>query len=89
MPKVKFTWFDGGHKPERPKGMKPGTNLGNWGGGAIFHGTKGTLVCGTYAMDPIIIGREDNPPAVTNELRRVETSHEMDLLIESYKNLGF
>jgi len=78
MPKVKFTWFDGGHKPERPKGMKPGTNLGNWGGGAIFHGTKGTLVCGTYAMDPIIIGREDNPPAVTNELRRVETSHEMD-----------
>ena len=78
MPKVKFTWYDGGHKPERPKGMKPGSNLGNWGGGAIFHGTKGTLVCGTYAMDPIIIGREDNPPAVTNEIRRVKTSHEMD-----------
>ena len=78
MPIVKFTWYDGGHKPERPKGMKPGTNLGNWGGGAIFHGTKGTLVCGTYAMDPIIIGREDNPPAVTNEIRRVKTSHEMD-----------
>ena len=78
MPKVKFTWYDGGHKPERPKGIKPGTNLGNWGGGAIFHGTKGTLVCGTYAMDPIIIGREDNPPAVTNEIRRVKTSHEMD-----------
>ena len=78
MPKVKFTWYDGGHKPERPKGMKPGKNLGDWGGGAIFHGTKGTLVCGTYAKDPFIIGREDNPPAVTNELRRVETSHEMD-----------
>jgi len=78
MPKVKFTWYDGGHKPERPKGMKPGTNLGNWGGGAIFYGTKGTLVCGTYAMDPIIIGREDNPPPVTNEIRRVKTSHEMD-----------
>jgi hypothetical protein len=78
MPKVKFTWYDGGHKPERPKGMKPGMYLGNWDGGAIFHGTKGTLVCGTYAMNPIIIGREDNPPAVTNELRRIETSHEMD-----------
>jgi hypothetical protein len=78
MPKVKFTWYDGGHKPERPKGMKPGKNLGDWGGGAIFHGTKGTLVCGTYAKDPFIIGREDNPPAVTNVLRRVETSHEMD-----------
>jgi hypothetical protein len=58
--------------------MKPGMYLGNWDGGAIFYGTKGTLVCGTYAMDPIIIGREDNPPAVTNELRRIETSHEMD-----------
>lgn len=78
MPKVKFTWYDGGHKPERPKGMKSGKNLGDWGGGAIFHGTKGTLVCGTYAKDPFIIGREDNPPPVTNELRRVETSHEMD-----------
>jgi len=54
-----------------------------WAGvAAIFYGTKGTLICGTYAMEPFIIGREDNPPSVTNELRRIpkamEGGHEMD-----------
>jgi hypothetical protein len=80
MPAVEFTWYDGGLKPDRPEGLKPGMYPGDqrgWGG-AIFHGTKGTLICGTYAMDPFIIGREDNPPPVTNELRRIETNHEMD-----------
>jgi hypothetical protein len=84
MPPVKFTWYDGGLKPERPEGLKeglyPGDQMG-WGG-AIFYGTKGTLICGTYAMEPFIIGREDNPPPVTNELRRIpdamEGGHEMD-----------
>ncbi len=80
MPAIEFTWFDGGLKPDRPEGLKPGMYPGDqqgWGG-AIFHGTKGTLICGTYAMNPFIIGREENPPPVTNELRRVKTSHEMD-----------
>ena len=84
MPAVRFTWFDGGLKPERPEGLKPGMYPGDqrgWGG-CVFYGTKGTLVCGTYAMEPFIIGREDNPPSVTNELRRIpnamEGGHEMD-----------
>ncbi|RUA32258.1 MAG: gfo/Idh/MocA family oxidoreductase [Bacteroidetes bacterium] len=84
MPAVEFTWYDGGLKPDRPEGLKdgwyPGDQMG-WGG-AIFYGTKGTLICGTYAMEPFIIGREDNPPPVTNELRRIpkamEGGHEMD-----------
>ncbi|MCX2719914.1 Gfo/Idh/MocA family protein [Lentiprolixibacter aurantiacus] len=82
MPAVEFTWYDGGLTPERPEGVKPGTYLGDNGGGAIFYGTKGTLICGTYAMNPYIIGREDNPPPVTNELRRIPDAmnggHEMD-----------
>ena len=82
MPAVQFTWYDGGLTPKRPEGLKPGVFLGDWGGGAIFYGTKGTLICGTYARDPFIIGREDNPPRVTNELRRIpnamEGGHEMD-----------
>lgn len=84
MPAVEFTWYDGGLKPDRPEGLKPGMYPGDqmgWGG-AIFYGTKGTLVCGTYAMDPFIIGREDNPPATTGELRRIPNAtdggHEMD-----------
>ncbi|UOY08384.1 Gfo/Idh/MocA family oxidoreductase [Muricauda sp. SCSIO 64092] len=82
MPAVQFTWYDGGLTPKRPEGLKPGVFLGDWGGGAIFYGSKGTLICGTYARDPFIIGREDNPPRVTNELRRIpnamEGGHEMD-----------
>ena len=71
MPPVEFSWYDGGLLPNRPDGLKPGKSPGDWGGGAIFYGTKGTLICSTYALDPFIIGREDNPPSVTNELRRV------------------
>ena len=82
MPSVEFTWYDGGLMPERPEGMKPGEHLGDWGGGAVFYGTKGTLVCSTYAANPYIIGREDNPPPVTNELRRIPDAmnggHEKD-----------
>lgn len=82
MPAVEFTWYDGGLMPNRPEGMKPGDHLGDWGGGAIFYGTKGTLVCSTYAANPFIIGREDNPPPVTNELRRIPDAmnggHEKD-----------
>lgn len=84
MPAVEFNWYDGGHKPQRPEGLKPGMYPGDqmgWGG-AIFYGTKGTLICGTYALDPFIIGREDNPPATTGELRRIpdamDGGHEMD-----------
>ncbi len=82
MPAVEFTWYDGGLMPNRPEGMKPGEHLGDWGGGAIFYGTKGTLVCSTYAANPFIVGRENNPPPVTNELRRIPDAmnggHEKD-----------
>ena len=82
MPAVEFNWYDGGLMPQRPEGIEPGEPLGDWGGGAIFHGSKGTLICSTYAANPYIIGRKDNPPAITNELRRIpkamEGGHEMD-----------
>ncbi|MDX1313943.1 MAG: Gfo/Idh/MocA family oxidoreductase [Eudoraea sp.] len=82
MPAVEFTWYDGGLTPDRPAGVKPGTYLGDNGGGAIFYGTKGILICGTYARDPYIVGRENDPPKVTNELRRISNAmnggHEMD-----------
>jgi predicted dehydrogenase len=78
MPAVKFTWYDGGLMPERPEGLAEGKMMGDGGGGAMFVGTKGTLICSTYARDPYIIGREENPPVVEQQLRRVLTSHEMD-----------
>lgn len=92
MPAVEFTWYDGGLKPNRPEGLKPGMYPGDqrgWGG-AIFYGTKGTLICGTYAMDPFIIGREDNPPPTTGELRRIPNAlnggHEMDWVRAAKEN---
>ncbi len=80
MPAVKFTWYDGGLMPDRPEGIEPGKRLGDGGGGAMFVGSKGTLICSTYAKQPYIVGREDNPPKAPKILRRVETSHEMDFI---------
>lgn len=76
MPAVTFKWYDGGLMPERPEGLEPGKIMGDGGGGAMFVGSKGTLICSTYARDPYIIGRDN--PKVEKSLRRVDTSHEMD-----------
>lgn len=76
MPAVTFKWYDGGLMPERPEGLEPGKIMGDGGGGAMFVGSKGTLICSTYARDPYIIGRDN--PKVQKSLRRVDTSHEMD-----------
>ena len=46
------------------------------GGGVLFHGTKDTLVCGCYGVNPwLLSGREPDAPKFR---RRVELSHEMD-----------
>ncbi|MGM0547184.1 MAG: Gfo/Idh/MocA family protein [Bacteroidota bacterium] len=82
MPPVKFTWYDGGLMPERPEGIPEGKTMGDSGGGAMFVGSKGTLICSTYALDPYIVGREEDPPEVSEEFRRIpdamEGGHEMD-----------
>ncbi len=82
MPPVKLTWYDGGFMPERPEGLPDGKRMGDRGGGAMFVGTKGTLICSTYARNPYIIGREENPPKAPQTLRRVPDfeggDHEMD-----------
>jgi predicted dehydrogenase len=82
MPPVKFTWYDGGLMPERPEGIPEGKIMGDSGGGAMFVGSKGTLICSTYALDPYIIGRENNPPQVSESFRRIPEAmsggHEMD-----------
>jgi hypothetical protein len=47
------------------------------GGGVLFHGTKDTLVCGCYGVNPwLLSGRV---PTTPKTLRRVEpVTHEMD-----------
>lgn len=77
MPEVEVHWYDGGMMPDRPEGFPQGKQLMGEGGGlAIFHGTKDTLICGCYGLNPwLLSGRVPNAPKTQ---RRVNTSHEMD-----------
>lgn len=59
FPQVDVYWYDGGLQPERPKGVPAGKNLNDSGGGVIFHGTKDTLICGCYGVNPwLVSGRK-------------------------------
>lgn len=78
MPEVTVTWYDGGLMPPRPAGVPAGKNLNDQGGGVIFHGTKDTLICGCYGVNPwLVSGRK---PQVPSMCRKVETTHEMDFV---------
>lgn len=76
LPEVEVTWYDGGLRPMRPVGMPAHKDLNVQGGGAIFHGTKDTLICGCYGVEPwLLSGRVPNAPKV---LREITDTHEMD-----------
>jgi hypothetical protein len=76
-PEVTVTWYDGGLQPAKPAGWPTGKNMNDQGGGVIFHGSKDTLICGCYGVNPwLLSGRK---PVVPKTERRVEGSkHEMD-----------
>ncbi|MEG1543859.1 MAG: Gfo/Idh/MocA family oxidoreductase, partial [Tannerellaceae bacterium] len=77
MPAVEVHWYDGGMMPDRPVGFPEGKELMADGGGlVIFHGTKDTLICGCYGLNPwLLSGRVPNVPKTE---RRVTVSHEQD-----------
>lgn len=85
LPEVEVSWYDGGIKPDLPKGWPNGKNPNKSGGGTFFYGTKGVLHAGCYGIEPEIIGRDT--PSVPKTERRVEDeiglawnkgAHEMD-----------
>jgi hypothetical protein len=76
FPEVDVTWYDGGLQPMKPKWWPEGKSMNDSGGGVLFHGSKDTLVCGCYGVNPwLLSGRVPDAPKVR---RRIETSHEMD-----------
>jgi hypothetical protein len=76
LPQVDVYWYDGGIKPMLPDGWPAGKNPNDRGGGVIFHGTKDTLICGCYGVNPwLLSGRVPNAPKFR---RRIDVSHEMD-----------
>jgi predicted dehydrogenase len=54
-PKVKVHWMDGGIQPERPEELGPNEQFGDGGNGALFIGTKGKMMCGTYGILPKLL----------------------------------
>lgn len=54
-PPVTLTWYDGGLTPPRPEVIEPGRRMGDGGGGILFHGTKGILMCSTYGKNPRLV----------------------------------
>ena len=80
LPEVEVTWFDGGLQPMKPEGWPEGKSMNDSGGGVLFHGTKDTLVCGCYGVNPwLLSGRKPDAPKFR---RRIENNmnggHEMD-----------
>ena len=52
---VKVHWMDGGIQPERPDELGPNEVFGDGGNGALFIGTKGKMMCGTYGAIPRLL----------------------------------
>lgn len=69
MPPVTLTWSDGGIMPPRPLDIEDGRQIGDNGGGVLFYGDKGTLMCNVYGGSPRII-----PESKMRDYQRPEKS---------------
>jgi len=80
FPEVEVNWYDGGIRPVMPKGWPAGKNMDDSGGAAIFYGTKDTLVCGCYGVNPwLLSGRTPASPKTQREIdKAMDGGHEMD-----------
>jgi len=67
LPPVKLTWYDGGLMPPRPAEIEEGRKMGDNGGGVIFIGDKGIVMCSTYGENPRIV-----PESSMKEYKRPE-----------------
>jgi predicted dehydrogenase len=78
FPPLKLTWYEG-QEPPRPGELEKGRNLPD-GGGVLFKGEKGTIMCGVYGDSPRLIPesamKEFKRPVKT--LPRIKCSHEYD-----------
>ncbi len=86
LPKVKLTWYDGGIKPPRPEEMLDDEPMGDGGGGVLFVGTKGKLVTGTYAKNPLLIPSSKykgyKPPMTERRVPGGAGGHEKDWIAQ-------
>ncbi len=84
MPAVTVNWYDGGFMPPRPDELEDEEQMGDDSGGCIFYGTKGKIMCGTYAANPTLLptSEMDYFQQPKNSIRRIsnamEGGHEQD-----------
>ncbi len=52
---VELHWMDGGIQPDRPDELQANEVFGDGGNGALFIGTKGKMMCGTYGVNPRLL----------------------------------
>lgn len=75
-PDVKLHWMDGGIQPARPEELGPNERMGDGGNGAIFIGTKGKMMCGTYGVSPSLLPMTRNKEVnVKQTIARVPEGH--------------
>lgn len=55
---INLHWYDGGILPDLPDSLKDGETIGDRGGGTLFHGTKGILVCDVYSRNARLLPSE-------------------------------
>lgn len=53
---IKFSWFDGGIRPQLPEGVAYDDVFRDDNGGILFVGTKGMLTGGLFGNDPKLLG---------------------------------
>ncbi|MFO7733083.1 MAG: Gfo/Idh/MocA family oxidoreductase [Candidatus Aminicenantes bacterium] len=67
MGPLTLTWWDGGLMPPRPAELEPGRMMGDDGGGVLFRGDKGLIMCSVYGENPRLI-----PESRMQEYKRPE-----------------
>ncbi len=76
LPAVKLYWYDGGFQPPRPDELEPDRRMP--GGGTIFVGEKGKLMCDSYSGSPRLIPETAMQAYTRPEktIPRITTSHQ-------------
>ncbi|QBA65504.1 Gfo/Idh/MocA family protein [Muriicola soli] len=66
---IALNWYDGGIMPDLPDELKDDETIGDTGGGTVFYGTKGILVCDVYSRNARLLPSEMmglfSPPSPT------------------------